>query len=630
MTFSSLGLSDALMRAIADLGYETPTPIQREAIPVIRAGHDILARAQTGTGKTAAFTLPLLHHLGEQGSRQRTPRVLVLAPTRELALQVNDNVTEYGRHLPFRATSIFGGVKYGPQVDRLRRGVDIVVATPGRLLDHLNQQTVDLSRITHLVLDEADRMLDMGFINDIRRIIGMLPKDRQTLLFSATLSREIRRLAAGMQRDAVTVDIEPEATSARTVEQAVYAVPREHKRALLSSLIGTGQWRQVLVFTRTKHRANRVATQLEADGITSAAIHGNKSQNARTRALADFKHGRVRALVATDIAARGLDIEQLPHVVNFELPASAEDYVHRIGRTGRAGQHGEAISLVSPDERADLRAIERLLGEKIQQRRHDGPLASSAADEGDERRPRRDHRESEPRAARPHKPRNDARGGKGVRDGERGYGRGGARNDARGTGQESGRGRRRDFADDSRGNARGEFRDDNRGNGRGGSRDDNRGSARGGFRDDNRGNARGGFRDDNRGNAHGRFRDDNRGNERGGSRDDNRGNSRRDYRDDNRGSSRGDFRDDNRGNRRGDFRDGSPAGNRGDRPRRAEPGAEPGSRPRHARGGRGDAARDNAAPRPARPRHGKPSAHARPGKGRRGDTGPGRGRRSAS
>ena len=381
MNFDSMKLDDALLRTVHSLGYTTPTPIQQQAIPVILSGRDILARAQTGTGKTAAFTLPLLQTLSGRPARGgKRVRALVLAPTRELAMQVCDSVRAYGRRLPLRSSVIFGGVKIGPQIEHLRRGADIVVATPGRLLDHVSQRTIDLSGVEMLVLDEADRMLDMGFIHDIRRVIGLLPRDRQTLLFSATLSAEIRKLAATMQRDPVHIDVKPETTTAEGVSQLAYAVPADTKRPVLSKLIRDGAWRQVLVFTRTKHRANRVARHLEDDGITSTAIHGNKSQSARTRALADFKAGRVRVLVATDIAARGLDIEQLPHVVNFELPNVPEDYVHRIGRTGRAGMTGEAVSLVAPDEQGYLRDIERLLGSKV-------PRAEAPVVERDASRP---------------------------------------------------------------------------------------------------------------------------------------------------------------------------------------------------------------------------------------------------
>jgi ATP-dependent RNA helicase RhlE len=365
MSFSTLGLSADLLRAVAAQGYTRPTPIQLQAIPAVLSRRDVLAGAQTGTGKTAAFTLPMLHLLSESSGRHRAPRCLVLTPTRELAAQVGESVRTYGRHLPLRAMQIFGGVGMGPQVTQLRRGVDIVVATPGRLLDHAGQRNIDLSRIELLVLDEADRMLDMGFIHDIRRVIKLLPRRRQNLMFSATYSHEIERLARGLLEDPVRIEVARRNTAAETVEQFVHPVIKERKRALLSHLIRTGEWPQVLVFTRTKHGANRLAQQLERDGITAAAIHGNKSQGACTRALADFKRGAVRTLVATDIAARGLDIDALPHVVNFELPHVPEDYVHRIGRTGRAGSNGTAISLVSADEFGLLSGIEKLLGRRI-------------------------------------------------------------------------------------------------------------------------------------------------------------------------------------------------------------------------------------------------------------------------
>jgi len=394
MSFSALGLSAELLRAVAAQGYTEPTPIQRQAIPAVLARRDILAGAQTGTGKTAAFTLPMLHLLGQSGGRQRHPRALVLTPTRELAAQVAESVRTYGQHLPVRSMQIFGGVGMGPQVDQLRRGVDIVVATPGRLLDHAGQGNIDLSGIEFLVLDEADRMLDMGFIHDIRRVIKLLPQRRQNLLFSATYSREIEQLATGLLHDPQRIEVARRNTAAETVAQLVHPVAQGRKRELLSHLILTGDWRQVLVFTRTKHGANRLAQQLERDGIAAAAIHGNKSQSARTRALADFKRGAVRTLVATDIAARGLDIDRLPHVVNFELPNVPEDYVHRIGRTGRAGSDGTAVSLVSPDERGLLAGIERLLGRRIElmpiREFEDVGAASSepAANESRERRPR--------------------------------------------------------------------------------------------------------------------------------------------------------------------------------------------------------------------------------------------------
>jgi ATP-dependent RNA helicase RhlE len=368
MSFESLGLSAELLRALAEQGYRHPTPIQKQAIPVILNGSDVLAAAQTGTGKTAGFTLPLLQRLMETADptkRPHQPRALILTPTRELAAQVGESVNTYGRHLHLRAAVIFGGVKINPQIAQLRKGVDVLVATPGRLLDHVQQRTLDLSQIEILVLDEADRMLDMGFIHDIRRVLALLPKVRQNLLFSATFSGDIRALADRLLDAPVSIDVAPRNTAAETVSQVVHPVDKSRKRELLSHLIGANNWRQVLVFTRTKHGANRLAKQLESDGLSAAAIHGNKTQGARTRALAGFKDGSIRVLVATDIAARGLDIDQLPHVVNFELPNVAEDYVHRIGRTGRAGKEGEAMSLVCVDELRLLRDIERLLGRKI-------------------------------------------------------------------------------------------------------------------------------------------------------------------------------------------------------------------------------------------------------------------------
>ena len=407
MPFSALGLSAELVRAVAAQGYTQPTPIQLQAIPAVLARRDILAGAQTGTGKTAAFTLPMLHLLSESRARHRGPRALVLTPTRELAAQVGESVRTYGQHLPLRAMQIFGGVGMGPQVDQLRRGVDIVVATPGRLLDHAGQGNIDLSGIEFLVLDEADRMLDMGFIHDIRRVIKLLPQRRQNLLFSATYSREIEQLATGLLHDPQRIEVARRNTAAETVAQLVHPVAQSRKRELLSHLILTGDWQQVLVFTRTKHGANRLAQQLERDRITAAAIHGNKSQNARTRALADFKRGAVRVLVATDIAARGLDIDRLPHVVNFELPNVPEDYVHRIGRTGRAGSDGTAVSLVSPDERGLLAGIERLLGRRIErepvQGFEDVEAASprAAASEPRQQRPR----SVQPQPKRHHHPR---------------------------------------------------------------------------------------------------------------------------------------------------------------------------------------------------------------------------------
>ncbi len=367
MAFTTLGLSAELLRAVADQGYHTPTPIQRQAIPVILDGRDIMAGAQTGTGKTAGFTLPLLQRLSEQyqNTEKRRVRALIVTPTRELAAQVEESVTTYGRHLPFTSAVIFGGVKIRPQISQIRKGVDILVATPGRLLDHAQQGTVDLSGVEILVLDEADRMLDMGFIRDIRRIMAILPRKRQNLLFFATFSDEMKQLADSLLQSPVLVEVARRNTARESIEQVIHPVDRQRKRELLSFLIGSQNWQQVLVFTRTKHGANRLSQQLERDGIRAAAIHGNKSQGARTRALSDFKNGDVRVLVATDLAARGLDIEQLPYVVNFELPNIAEDYVHRIGRTGRAGCEGKAISLVCVDEHKLLKDIERLLKSDI-------------------------------------------------------------------------------------------------------------------------------------------------------------------------------------------------------------------------------------------------------------------------
>ena len=365
MSFENLGLSADILRAVSEQGYTQPTPIQAQAIPVILNGHDIMAAAQTGTGKTAGFTLPMLQRLLANRPEGRRPvRVLVLTPTRELAAQVGESISTYGKYLPLKSTIVFGGVGIRPQIDRLRRGVDVLVATPGRLLDLVNQKSCDLSMVETLVLDEADRMLDMGFIHDIRKVLALLPKDRQNLLFSATFSNEIKRLAAGILRSPVMVEVARNETSA-IITQVVHPVDKDRKRDLLSHLIKSGDWRQVLVFTRTKHGANRLAEQLGKDGIHASAIHGNKSQGARTKALADFKAGAVRVLVATDIAARGLDIDQLPHVVNYELPNVAEDYVHRIGRTGRAGNNGEAMSLVCIDEHKLLAGIERLIQRRI-------------------------------------------------------------------------------------------------------------------------------------------------------------------------------------------------------------------------------------------------------------------------
>jgi len=366
MTFEKLGLSEEILRAVREQGYTKPTPIQAQAIPVVLEGHDIMGAAQTGTGKTAGFTLPILKLLQNEqaGHGHRPIRVLVITPTRELAAQVGESIATYGKYLPIRSAVIFGGVGAQPQIAKLRRGVDILVATPGRLLDLVGQKAVDLSKVDILVLDEADRMLDMGFIHDIRKVLALLPKNHQSLLFSATFSNDIKKLANGMLHSPVLVEVARNETVGLT-NQVVHLVGKSNKRTLLSHLISNQNWKQVLVFTRTKHGANRLAEQLGKDGIHAAAIHGNKSQTARTKALAGFKQGEIRVLVATDIAARGLDIDQLPHVVNYELPHVPEDYVHRIGRTGRAGRTGEAMSLVCHEELKQLAAIEKLIRKKI-------------------------------------------------------------------------------------------------------------------------------------------------------------------------------------------------------------------------------------------------------------------------
>ena len=368
MSFESLGLRAELLRAVSEKGYSAPTPIQKQAIPPILEGRDIMGGAQTGTGKTAGFTLPLLQRLmasSKPGKGRRPVRALVLTPTRELAAQVAESVLTYGKHLPLRSAVVYGGVSINPQKQKLIKGVDILVATPGRLLDHVGQRSVDLSKVDILVLDEADRMLDMGFIRDIRKVLALLPKHKQTLLFSATFSNEIKKLSNELLKSPALIEVAQRNTTAELVTQVVHPVDKSRKRELLSYLIGSNNWKQVLVFTRTKHGANRLSQQLIKDGIMAAAIHGNKSQGARTRALAEFKTGKVRVLVATDIAARGLDINQLPHVVNFELPNVAEDYIHRIGRTGRAGNEGEAMSLVCVDEANLLKDIERLIKRDI-------------------------------------------------------------------------------------------------------------------------------------------------------------------------------------------------------------------------------------------------------------------------
>jgi len=366
MSFQSLGLSEALLRAVSKKGYTTPSPIQQKAIPPVLAGKDVLASAQTGTGKTAGFTLPLLHILSENPKEKFRPvRALILTPTRELAAQVYANVREYSEFLNLRSAVIFGGVNQKPQAAAIRQGVDILVATPGRLLDLQNQGLLSLKRVEIFVLDEADRMLDMGFLRDIERIIKSMPEKRQNLMFSATFSKDIKKLAHGILNNPVHVEATPENTTVDAITQKVYRVAKGLKTGLIIKLISDGNWKQVLVFGRTKHGANKLCEKMVKAGITAAAIHGNKSQGARTKALAGFKSGRVRVLVATDIAARGLDIPLLPHVINFELPNIPEDYVHRIGRTGRAGASGEALSLVSADETSFLRDIEKLIEMKL-------------------------------------------------------------------------------------------------------------------------------------------------------------------------------------------------------------------------------------------------------------------------
>ncbi len=366
MGFSKLGLSDSTLEAVTKKGYDKPSPIQEQAIPVVLDGKDIMAAAQTGTGKTAGFTLPILQILSKgTPAKSNQVRTLILTPTRELAAQVNASVVDYGKQLALKSTVVFGGVKINPQMQKLRGGVDILVATPGRLLDLYSQNAVKFDQLEILVFDEADRMLDMGFIHDIKRILKILPKNRQTLMFSATFSDEIRKLAKTLVNDPIEISVTPRNTTVKSVKQWIHPVDKSKKQALLTHLIQEHSWYQVLVFSRTKHSANRIATQLGKKGITAAAIHGNKSQGARTRALADFKAGKVNVLVATDIAARGIDIVELPHVVNFDLPNVPEDYVHRIGRTGRAGSKGEAISLVSADEAKQLFDIERLTQKKL-------------------------------------------------------------------------------------------------------------------------------------------------------------------------------------------------------------------------------------------------------------------------
>ncbi|MDF3850508.1 DEAD/DEAH box helicase [Achromobacter denitrificans] len=416
--FADLGLADSLLRAITETGYTAPTPIQAQAIPQVLKGGDLLAAAQTGTGKTAGFTLPILHLLMQKKPELRKPgrpRCLILTPTRELTAQVEESVQTYGKYTPLTSMVMFGGVNINPQISALRKPLDILVATPGRLLDHCGQKTVDLSGVEILVLDEADRMLDMGFIRDIRKILALLPKQRQNLLFSATFSDEIRTLARGVLNNPGEVSVTPRNTATELVTQTVHLVEQHHKRDLISHIIRESGWHQVLVFTRTKHGANRLAEKLVKDGLTAAAIHGNKSQSARTRALAGFKDNTVTVLVATDIAARGLDIDQLPQVVNFELPNVPEDYVHRIGRTGRAGATGSAISLVDNSEIKLLKDIERLIKKPIERRAVEGwtPPATTAASYD------RQERDEDNRSPRGGGGRNGGRGGNGNGNGGR-------------------------------------------------------------------------------------------------------------------------------------------------------------------------------------------------------------------
>ncbi len=407
MSFNNLGLQQEILQALTEKGYTEATPIQTQAIPLIIARHDILASAQTGTGKTAGFTLPLLQVLmnTKKNEPKRAVRALILTPTRELASQVGENVKAYGKYLPFKAQVIFGGVNINTQINNLQRGADILIATPGRLLDLISQNVINLSQVEILVLDEADRMLDMGFIHDIKKILKLVPAQRQNLLFSATFSEEIKQLANGILKNPQTIEVSKQNTPTELVTHIIYPVDNKRKTELLSFLITKNKWEQVLVFTRTKHGANRLAKHLTQDGITAEAIHGNKSQSARTKALADFKSARIKVLVATDIAARGIDIDQLPHVVNFELPNVPEDYVHRIGRTGRCGNEGWACSLVCIDELQLLANIERLLKRKIEKKFEPGfevdpSIAAEPIPNGRNSRPGQ-HRQS-------HKPQNNS------------------------------------------------------------------------------------------------------------------------------------------------------------------------------------------------------------------------------
>ncbi len=395
MTFEQLGLTDELLKAVTEQGYTIPTPVQQKAIPLILDGRDVLAGAQTGTGKTASFTLPLLQRLAENSDPHQKPRrvrALILVPTRELAAQVFESVINYGKHLPLHVEAVVGGASIGVQTRQLRRGCDIVVATPGRLIDHIQQRNINLANVEILVLDEADRMLDMGFMPDVRQIMSLLPKQRQSLLFSATVPNAIKALAATVLNNPIEVEVAKQNATADNVSERVYGINREYKRELLSYLIGSNNWKQVLVFVRTKHGADRLEKQLIEDGIRTVALHGDKTQGARNKALEYFKTGKVAVLVATDIAARGLDIDELPHVVNFDLPQVPEDYIHRIGRTGRAGSSGEALSLVCPEEAWMLIEIEKLLKRQIPRVADTGyePVSLKVADAPKKKAPNKD------------------------------------------------------------------------------------------------------------------------------------------------------------------------------------------------------------------------------------------------
>jgi len=487
MQFTDLGLSAPILDAVTAKGYDKPSPIQAQAIPAVLKGRDVMAAAQTGTGKTAGFTLPLLERLS-QGNRAagNQVRALVLTPTRELAAQVADNVAEYGHNLPLRSEVVFGGVKINPQMKRLRGGVDILVATPGRLLDLYQQNAIRFKQLEVLVLDEADRMLDMGFIHDIRKILKLLPEQRQNLMFSATFSPDIRQLAKSIVRDPVEVSVAAPNSTAKSVTQLIHPVDKSRKSKLLCHLVKANDWHQVLIFSRTKHGANRLAKQLNAAGIEAAAIHGNKSQGARTRALADFKSKTIRALVATDIAARGLDIDQLPQVVNFDLPNVAEDYVHRIGRTGRAGATGQAVSLVCADEAKDLFGIERLIQKVIPRQLVDGFEPDHNVPES-----KLDTRPIKPKKPKkPKQPKTDHRDGQRSGDTARGHkpagknkrhtgNHAGGGNQSRGPG--SGSGSRRRSGGGNKSGANGNRADGNRANGNridGNRSDGNRGRQR--------------------------------------------------------------------------------------------------------------------------------------------------------